>query len=662
MNTHDEISYRKDIDGLRAIAVLAVVGYHGFPNWIPGGFVGVDVFFVISGFLITSIIVKGLERGSFRYADFYVRRIRRIFPALTIVLITSLVIGWFLLRSDDYIELGKNVAGGAAFVANFIYWQEAGYFDTDVLSKPLLHLWSLAVEEQFYVFWPLLLGFVWKISKSWALIATGAIAILSFYFNVIELANDPAGAFYLPFGRLWELLLGAGLSFLQGRLNSPWHKWLAPAGLALIVIAIFVFTSMSPYPGWRAIVPTCGAAFLIAAGPSAWPNCRVLSQRALVWIGLISYPLYLWHWPLLVFGRSIASDGGAILDRNSRIILVASSFVLAWLTYRFLETPIRFRFRIPPMALAGGLSAALALGLLIVLTDGAPDRYVSGGPKGQFLQYYERLHKSGLSAAYREECDFYDWKTKLRKVISKECTAPGREGTWFLWGDSHAMALSLGLRSLLPNGVTLAQVVSSGCPPSLVRTELLHCNISNEYARAEIARLHPYALIMAQKNEHELQDWDSLASFARVHGVQKVFLVGPVPQWVPSLPGIIADHYWNKDPFTVSIGLDASVMATDSKLRDRYKDDPDLKYISIISGLCTEDGCQARIPGESRNPGEWPRNLLVLDYGHLTPEGSIYVAQHVLTASLHPEEPFIAAGALHSRHPLDMGRDLRAGN
>lgn len=211
--------YRPDIDGLRAVAILAVVLFHAFPGKMPGGFIGVDIFFVISGFLISTIIFSSLERDRFSLVEFYVRRIRRIFPALIVVLLTSLVVGWFTLFPDEYKQLGTHTAAGAAFIQNFILWRESGYFDNAAESKPLLHLWSLAVEEQFYIFWPLLLAFVWK--RQWSFLKiTAAIGLASFAANIYLMHRSPTAAFFLPISRFWELMVGGGLRILHCIVHS----------------------------------------------------------------------------------------------------------------------------------------------------------------------------------------------------------------------------------------------------------------------------------------------------------------------------------------------------------------------------------------------------------------------------------------------------------
>lgn len=333
--------YRADIDGLRAVAIIPVIIFHAFPHLIPGGFIGVDIFFVISGFLISSIIFSSLERQRFSILDFYIRRIRRIFPALILVLIGCLLFGWFVLLADEYLRLGKHLSAGIAFISNFVYWRESGYFDNQAVSKPLLHLWSLAIEEQFYVFWPLLLAFVWK-QKTGFLKITFAIAILSFVANIYLIKYHPVAAFFLPFSRFWELMLGGTLSYItlhRPQIISNYINLQAALGFSLILISLFTINEARAFPGWWALLPTFGAFFIIAAGPSAWLNIKILSNPPMVWFGLISYPLYLWHWPLLSFLHIL--DTGQI-GIESRVIVLIVAIFLAWATYYYVEKPLRF--------------------------------------------------------------------------------------------------------------------------------------------------------------------------------------------------------------------------------------------------------------------------------------------------------------------------------
>jgi len=358
----NQLDYRPDIDGLRAIAVLAVIGFHAFPAWFRGGFVGVDVFFVISGYLISTILLTGMERGSFRFSQFYIRRISRIFPALIVVLLACMVAGWLVLFSIEYMALGKHVAGSAAFVSNFVLWNEAGYFDKAAATKPLLHIWSLGIEEQFYIIWPLLLYLTWK-RKAATLTLLLLLFVVSFTFNVRSVHSNPATDFYSPLTRFWELMAGAVLAYLIvyrenlfgvflmlprpalqmiGAVAAPGSIALnvtSATGLLLIVAAILTINETKEFPGWWALLPVAGTYVLVASGPHTWINNKVLATRGLVAIGLISYPLYLWHWPLLSFTRIIS---GQTPSPAAATLAILFSFALAWLTYLVIEKPLRF--------------------------------------------------------------------------------------------------------------------------------------------------------------------------------------------------------------------------------------------------------------------------------------------------------------------------------
>jgi peptidoglycan/LPS O-acetylase OafA/YrhL len=341
--TPHSLAYRADVDGLRALAILPVILFHAFPHWLPGGFVGVDIFFVISGYLITSILLKDIQAGAYSIKTFYVRRVRRIFPALGLVLLCSLAFGWLMLTPEEYERLGKHTAGGVGFIANFMLLKEVGYFDPAADTKPLLHLWSLGIEEQFYIIWPVLLGLVSKRLRSlWPIILGIGIASLS--LNIARVQIDPSYVFYSPLARSWELAIGAlvayqlfqPIQFIRSRIEQ-YKQGLSILGLGLLIGAFVFIDEKSTFPGWWALMPTVGAALLILVGPKTLIN-QFLSYRALVWFGLISFPLYLWHWPLLSFARIIYSQTPPI---DVRIFLLVLSIGFAWLTYRLIEKPIR---------------------------------------------------------------------------------------------------------------------------------------------------------------------------------------------------------------------------------------------------------------------------------------------------------------------------------
>lgn len=374
--------YRADIDGLRGLQILALIGFHGFSTLVPGGYVGVDIFFVISGFLISSIIFKSLQKGGFDFLDFYIRRTKRIFPSLITILVAAFSIGWFCLLPDEFKQLGKHVFGGATFIDNFLYWQESGYFDRSVELKPLLHLWSLGIEEQFYLFWPLLLYFSWK--RKFNLLAVTLVVIsLSFGLNAYLAYTNMAQAFdfYLPFTRLWGILAGAVLAYLTiyGEPTNAPHKNHTPKniaswlGFALILFSVFFFDRTIYYPGFYALAPVMGAVMLIWAGQHAWVNHHILSNRVMIWFGLISYPLYLWHWMLLSYTRILES---AEPDVEIRIAAVLLAILFSWLNYHLIENPIRFNKnnKLTVSVLVVALTLSGAVGLYAYLNDGFPSR------------------------------------------------------------------------------------------------------------------------------------------------------------------------------------------------------------------------------------------------------------------------------------------------
>ena len=369
--------YRKDIDGLRALAILLVIGFHAFG--VKGGFIGVDIFFVISGFLISTIIFDNIKNNQFSFLDFYVRRALRILPALITVLSFCIIFGWFALLGDEYQHLGKHVAGSSIFMSNLLLFKESGYFDKLSEGKILLHLWSLSIEEQFYIFWPLILLLVRRYIKKFF-----AFLMLAFIFSLTYCIYltfyHPFSAFYSPLSRGWELITGAILSIA---LSSP-HKKTMPflathsnkfsvIGFILIITATAILNKKSYFPGFWAMLPTFGTAFIILAGPTALLNRKILANNMMIFLGLISYPLYLWHWPLITFAN-ILQGGNA--DLLILLYAVLISIFFAWLTYKFVEHPIRFRSnkKMTVPALITLLPAIGCLGWCIYLNNGFDSR------------------------------------------------------------------------------------------------------------------------------------------------------------------------------------------------------------------------------------------------------------------------------------------------
>ena len=425
------MTYRSDIDGLRAIAVLSVVIFHAFPAVLPGGFVGVDIFFVISGYLISGIIIDGTAAGGFSVLGFYRRRINRLFPSLVVVLSACLAAGAAFFLSDEFIQLGKHTVYGAAFSQNIALWQESDYFDLSAIKKPLLHLWTLAIEEQFYIVYPLLLLALvrWTHRPLLGIILLG---LASFIVNVAFIAEHPIAIFYCSGSRAWELLAGGVLACLQRApravaFSDAWSSgWVGNAvsctGLALIGIAVLCLSPGLTYPGWWGALPVVGTVLMIAAGPGAFLNTRLLSRRVMVGIGVISYPLYLWHWPLLSFRAILEPDADSAIIRA---ILVLASVVLAILSYRLVECPLRRNTArwVTPSLVATMMGVAL-VGLLSAT---------------QVI--HARFAKSHFDLMVHRATGDWRFPDKMKIATAGEVayvTAGGQGRMTLFWGDSHA--------------------------------------------------------------------------------------------------------------------------------------------------------------------------------------------------------------------------------
>ena len=437
--------YRADIDGLRAVAIISVLLFHFFPETLGSGFIGVDIFFVISGFLISSIILNDLKKEQFNFKHFYSKRIKRIFPALLVVVSFSLIVGYLMLYPDEYKQLAKHTIGASTFINNVMLWRESGYFDNASDTKPLLHLWSLGIEEQFYVIWPIILLLIWK--KQYSFIFLSLLFILiSFFLNIYFVSSHPSATFFLPFTRVWELLIGfvvAYLLFIKNKdienIRYKYSKILSIIGLSLLIIGFIIISKNNLFPSWFALLPTFGAALIIFSNDKSWFNKYVLSQKLFVMIGLISYPLYLWHYPLLVFTRIITNDTASDI---LKIIILLISVLLAWITYQFIEKPIRFKKKNSVTILIFGMFMVFLIGVYIFTQNGLRDR--------SFVQNnitLESGNDGGTEIGLIRECGLS--KNNVTFTYDKPfrlCFKDSRENIKYaLIGDSKAQALFDGL-------------------------------------------------------------------------------------------------------------------------------------------------------------------------------------------------------------------------
>ena len=467
------MQYRKEVDGLRAVAVLPVILFHAGYQLFGGGFVGVDIFFVISGYLITSILIGELDSGKFSIIGFYERRARRILPALFFVMLVCLPFAWHWLMPADMKSFAQSMAAVPVFGSNILFWRQSGYFDLDAELKPLLHTWSLGVEEQFYVLFPLFLWCMWSQNRRWLLAALAVISLLSLGSAEWGIRNDPIPAFFLLPPRGWELAIGAFCAFYLSKAKAdnqtrlP-HQLLSLAGLALIAVSIFAFDKSTPFPGLYALVPTLGTALVILFAMPCNAAGRLLGSKYLVGIGLLSYSAYLWHQPVIAFARhrSLGEPAHALIP--ALVILV---FILAYLSWRFVEQPFRqkgkfSRRQVFALSFAGSV-AMISLGLAGNQTDGF--KTVRTSP--QQLQ----VMATAQASPTRTTCH----RTRQAQVIPPEaCKYNSSNPEWAVLGDSHGIELAYALaKELAPLRQGVHEFTFSACGPAYhLRSQTLGCS------------------------------------------------------------------------------------------------------------------------------------------------------------------------------------------
>jgi peptidoglycan/LPS O-acetylase OafA/YrhL len=643
--------YRSDIDGLRAVAILSVVIYHAVRDVARGGFVGVDIFFVISGFLISGIVLRGLNCEKFSFVDFYRRRIRRILPALTIVLATTWAIGWFVLGSGEYLALGRQISAAALFVSNFVLMRDSGYFAPSAELNPLLHLWSLAIEEQFYLALPIVLVLS-RMARLSAVKVIAAVCVTSFVVTVSGLGVNDTAAFFSPITRSWQLALGALLaaaevdsrrsidSILGVTFRYEWPRpfavdvrgLLACLGFGAIIASIVLIHEPRNYPSWITLLPTGGAALLIAAGGQSWVNRQILSHPLMVTVGLISYPLYLWHWPLISLARIVIQHEPT---RLIKLAIVAVAFVLAWATTTLVERPIRAGRLSPlgeralvPLCLLLGLGGVAGVGWATQIAQGFPTRIPESVRYLDAFRYDDgpQENRSGrcLLLFQQDERDFV-----------ADCVDPNTGGSErpfvVLWGDSHAAHLYPGLKRLQPTaGFSLAQLTAGTCPPILDVDFPFQptCRRINNFVIHRIAELKPRIVVLAARwgiyPEQDLAKLDETLIALKRAGPERIVLIGPVPIWNPSLPKVLLNYYWAKKPRRLPTKMTFGVtkmVALDDRIR-RIANKFDVAFVSAIDAFCDPEGCIVSI-------GDDPRNLTAWDSAHLTAAGSEHLARRI---------------------------------
>ncbi|MEZ5744334.1 MAG: acyltransferase family protein [Sphingomonadaceae bacterium] len=472
--------YREDIDGLRALAVLPVLLFHAHVPGFSGGYVGVDIFFVISGFLITGIIAREIDRGDFSILKFYERRARRILPALFAMVAFVLAAATIFYLPGDFEGVPRSALAALGFCANIWFFLQAGYFAGDAHSMPLLHTWSLGVEEQFYIGFPLILIAITKWLPKGRKLAIAAMAAISFAIAVWTQDWGDSSAFYLLPARAWELFAGSflALGMIPALRSRVAREAVALAGVVAIALAVALYDAQTVFPGVTALLPVLGSAALIHCAPGTTTG-RVLAWKPLVWIGLISYSLYLWHWPLIVFTQYRL---GGPLEIWHSAALIAASILVAWASWRWIEAPFRDSHRFPQKRIfawsGGGMAALGAIALAMLPAGGWPDR---------FDARTSRLAQGAQDISpMREECN----SVPLAQAQA-HCTLGAKvSADAVVWGDSHGVEIAYALgQTLKSEGKSIAQRTHASCPPALGYDDPVNptCAPFNRDVAAEIA-------------------------------------------------------------------------------------------------------------------------------------------------------------------------------
>ncbi|PZP56687.1 MAG: hypothetical protein DI586_02860 [Micavibrio aeruginosavorus] len=623
--------YRPDIDGLRAIAVLSVVLFHLGGTPLTGGFVGVDIFFVISGYLITTIILKGLQQDNFSLGHFYERRILRIFPALFTVLLATSIASAILLFPSDFKYFGETLSAAGAFGSNFIFWKESGYFEAGSLTVPLLHTWSLAVEEQFYIFFPLVIIALYKFRPGFvkpaivlALIASFALALAAVY------TNSMAALFYLLPTRAWELLVGAVLatSIIPSARAILVANLCGVAGLALIAYAALGYNEDTIFPGPAALAPTIGAALIIYSGMSgdSWSR-RILGTKVPVFFGKISYSLYLWHWPLIVFFTYAAPVELSGLWRAGILIFCIGISVLSW---RYIEQPARnsalwSRRKLFLVSFMISL-CFIGTGALIAKKEGFPDR---------FSDEVKRMNSVTVGESFPiiEDSPNKDYSGSYNYKIGDPKARP----SFLVWGDSHAQAAAPGIdlaaRKLGKSGYVLGV---HSCIPSYLDVEIAidDCNEVNKGV-GEFLRKHDeiktVILIGRWSNHHKfyakkyklgktrsptlLRDTlDNLFTELEKQGRQVVFMTEMPHASVEHVPLYLtrATYYGSDRDFTYDLKPHKELQERITPIVDYLSSRHKFRIVDPVPVFCPQGRCPMEKDGQA----------LYSDSNHITTQGS----------------------------------------
>lgn len=622
--------YRPEIDGLRAIAVMAVVIFHARLPGLPGGYLGVDIFFVISGFLITSIIINDVDSGSFSYARFYERRIRRLLPAATVLLLVVTLMAWFTMWPSQFRSYADSLMATAAFLSNVHFWQSVDYFNE--APEPLLHTWSLAIEEQYYLLFPLLLV-TSKRFLSWAAVAGVAFVIFasSLWLAHWGAVNKPDVNYFFTFSRFWELAAGTLAAFAVRLYPSRPRTDLSLVGLIAVLVPLLIYTPATPHPSFPTLVPVLGTALLMVYCRDDVAVARLLRHRSLVYIGLASYSIYLWHQPVFVFAYMLFPQ---VEHLGLTILLILLSVALGALSARFVERPFRHpnkntdiskTYTARQVVLIGVIVSVSLIGLAVFLKSRSDQtfRYQNTTSAQRDILEYALGPRPLIENNAASECQ------KLRKYpgdIGHMCV-PQEQGI-VLWGDSHAHALWTGMQGLDPQ---VSYLANSGCAPFLGSTAITSRECVNANARfyPMIVEAKPKTLILHAKWDSKRDTFglveDTLKQLQRDLPDTKILMVGGAPQWRPSLPERLVAQGVPRERGARIESSQKIVRDTDADLLALWKRAglPESQFLSLVDRYCQGDACIA-FQGEDLVP-------FAYDYGHVHPDTAAEIGKWIMS-------------------------------
>ena len=637
--------YRKEIDGLRAISVLAVIFFHAGFQIFKGGYVGVDIFFVISGYLITSLIINEINQKKFSLINFYERRIRRIFPALFILIIITIPFSWYYFLPKELANYGKSILYLLFFSSNFYFSSKNGYFEGTSEDKPLLHTWSLSIEEQFYLIFPIFFILLYKFFKYKSLYFFLIIFIFSLFItqfggnikatypfvekDIYFFSQSKIATFFYPLSRIWEILLGVCSAMILNKINNKiffFNNYLSIFGIILIFYSFFNFDNNTPAPGFYSLLPTIGAVLIIFFANEGTIVNSFLSKKVFIIIGLCSYSAYLIHQPLFVFfDRKIFFE----FDILNKFFLIIIVFFYSYLSWKYVEKPFRKKNKISSKNILK-ISIVVWFSLLIISSflafgKNIHNKKLISYEGSKFLQNYQGYKIMTQISKNAYECAIFDGEN-LKSNIANNCYSnQTNKKSILVWGDSHANSLVPGLKKIFGKKYFIKNVWSASCRLQINQNENIHCDRHNNLVKKIISESENDILVVAQWKFYSIDDLNNIYNFAKENKVKDIIVVGPTPQRTKDLPLIIATNNLF-DTKSSSIGIDRYILNEDKKLRKYFKNQNKIIYVSLIDHFCKKDECLIYLPKYPKND-----NLLTYDYGHLSYSGSVYVAKNLLS-------------------------------